>query len=157
MNRSLRNVKKEIRILGLDTCNPRVIIGAVVRGGLYLDGVVVIPPNLNGVQMADEIAKTKYFPELRAIMVHDPKSRLRSKPTMSKTGLPTIIINRQITGKRQSGIRDSSRKFTVVTELDEPSLARILDLTQRRGFLPEPLRIAHLLAKLHTFWDHRSR
>jgi endonuclease V-like protein UPF0215 family len=149
MNRSLGSVKKEIRILGLDTCNPKVTTGAIVRGGLYLDGVVVFPSNLNAAKLTDEIVETKYFPELRAIMVHDPTTRLGSESTMRKTGLPAIFVDRQIRGKRPMGMRDRPRLLSIRTELDRPSLARVLDLTQRGGFLPEPLRIAHLLAKLH--------
>ncbi len=36
-------VKKEIRTLGLDLCNPQRLVGAVVTGVTFLDGVMIFP------------------------------------------------------------------------------------------------------------------
>jgi endonuclease V-like protein UPF0215 family len=152
MSESLRNVKKEIRILGLDACNPKILIGAIVRGGLYLDGVLAFPLKNNSVELAREITETKYFPELRVIMIHDPIHRLNSRVIQRITAMPLIQVplgtktkvgNRETLGNKSS--RD--RRGTVL----HPSvLRRILALTQGREVLPEPARIAHLLAKLHV-------
>ena len=77
MTRSL-TVKKEIRTLGLDLCNPRRLVGAVTRGGDYLDGVLVLPskPTFETTRIASAIIKTRFFPELRLIMTHDPETQL---------------------------------------------------------------------------------
>src|SRR5712692_861551 len=63
-------IKKEIRTLGLDLCNPRRLVGAVVRGGVYLDGVLVFPSNPipESRSIASAILETRFFPELRLII-----------------------------------------------------------------------------------------
>jgi len=153
MRRSLKNVKEEIRILGLDACNPRVVVGAVVRGGLYLDGVVVFPRRLRAGQLANEIKSSKYFPELRTIMVHDLHRDLSSETIERITRLPTIRVS--LDGRswdRGTGVLYKRQyKLRIRTRLDQSSLRKVLGITQVISHVPEPLRIAHLLAKLHIF------
>src|SRR2546430_4438487 len=81
MRRPIGQVKKEIRTLGLDTCNPRSVVGVIVRGGLYLDGVVSFPHAQNepARNCAERIIELRYFPELRAMMLHDPKDQLEDR------------------------------------------------------------------------------
>ena len=80
MTRPIGTIKKEIRTLGLDICNPRLTIGAIVRGGTYLDGVVSFPSSRNNASrtLAKRIIESEYFPELRAIMQYDPDDQLDS-------------------------------------------------------------------------------
>ncbi len=96
MRRPIGQVKKEIRTLGLDTCNPRSVVGVIVRGGLYLDGVVSFPHAQNepARNCAERIIELRYFPELRAMMLHDPKDQLDSKLLERVTKLPTIAISK---------------------------------------------------------------
>ncbi len=152
MSKTLRNVKKEIRILGLDTCNPKITIGAIVRGGLYLDGVLAFAGQIRAAELAQQITETKYFPELRVIMIHDPRRRLNPRVIRRVTAMPLIQVPR---GKTKfgngEGPHDESRKNWVRTALHPSALGKILALTLLRGSLPEPVRIAHLLAKLHMF------
>jgi endonuclease V-like protein UPF0215 family len=151
--KSVGNVKKEIRILGLDACNSRVIIGAIVRGGLYLDGILAFSKKISSDQLAREITQTKYFPELRIIMLHDRYGNLNPRILQRITQLPFINIP-HVENKRAHGARDfGSTRYQdwSARGLDPSMLRRILGLTQVRGPLPEPARIAHLLAKLHTF------
>src|SRR5207245_7208001 len=42
--------------------------------------------------IANKIAKSRYFPELRTIMVHDPKSLLDPKIMQQGTRLPVVNI-----------------------------------------------------------------
>jgi endonuclease V-like protein UPF0215 family len=147
------HVKKEIRILGLDTCSPRATIGAVVRGGLYLDGILTFSKELTMVHLAKAILETKYYPEVRLIMVHDPKRNLRSKTIQEITNLQILRISSadDALGLSRSKYQwASSKGVTGDPTLDSKSLGVIFRLTQTRGRLPEPVRIAHLLAKLAT-------
>ena len=93
MTRKL-TIKKEIRTLGLDLCNPRRLVGAVVRGGVYLDGVLVFPSNPipESRSIASAILETRFFPELRLIMTHDPKARTDPRVIEKWTKLPVIQI-----------------------------------------------------------------
>jgi endonuclease V-like protein UPF0215 family len=153
MSESLRNVKKEIRILGLDACNPKITIGAIVRGGLYLDGVLAFPKKINSAELAREITETKYFPELRVIMIHDPKHRLNSRVIRRITAMPLIQVplDSKTNDRNRETSETESGQHWGRTALHPSTLRKILALTQVRGALPEPARIAHLLAKLHVF------
>src|SRR5712692_10460970 len=88
-------VKKEIRTLGLELCNPRRLVGAVVRGCVFLDGIVVFPSNPipKSKSIRSAILGTRFFPELRLVMTHDPKGRLDAKVIERVTRLPVIQID----------------------------------------------------------------
>ena len=151
MRASLGVVKKEIRILGIDLCNPNVVIGAVVRGGLYLDGVVAFPERFRTGQLAETIRQTKYYPELKAIMVHGSNRGLNFETIERITRLPTIRISldRPTVGRGARVFGEGRDKLWIRTGLDKSSMGKVLSSTRSIGRLPEPVRVAHLLAKLH--------
>ncbi len=149
MTLSIRAVKREIRILGLDTCRIDEVVGAVVRGGYFLDGVIRLrlPDNHVDRDLARGILVTKYYPELRAIMVHDPGLRLKPSRLEKVARLPVIAVSR----KRRPGTRDAAFHSELGTlfhqsRLPKSVVDKILSLTWTCGRLPEPLRVAHLLA-----------
>src|SRR5262245_23533169 len=89
---TIRTVKREIRVLGIDACRERQVFGAVVRGGLYLDGIICHELEAQAEKgLANAILKSKYFPELRMIMLHDPKARVDSDNLGAKSKLPTMV------------------------------------------------------------------
>jgi endonuclease V-like protein UPF0215 family len=152
MIRPIGAVKKEIRILGLDTCNHRLTVGTVVRGGLYLDGVASFPAYRNDVsrRVAKRITEWAYFPELRAIMLHDPTDQLDSTALEGLTELPTMVISKDELNHSRGYQRfqgDLGRLW-VKTRLEPSSLKKILSVSWTIDKLPEPLRVAHLLARL---------
>jgi len=150
MTRSL-TVKKEIRTLGLDLCNPLRVVGAVTRGGDYLDGVILLPstPMLETTWIASKIISTRFFPELRLIMTHDPEKKLDPTEIERLTKLPVITVDS--TRKRQSdgfkSYKVRQKQLQVKSSLSPRILQEILTTTSAIGILPEPLRIAHLLAR----------
>lgn len=150
--KSVANVKREIRILGLDACNPKVTIGVIVRGGLYLDGILSFSKRISSGALAREITETKYFPELRITMVHDPNETLNSSVIRHITQLPLISVP-LVGGKSALGRISETKQFRWPSSarLDPAILARILELTQVSGHLPEPVRIAHLLSRTTRF------
>ncbi len=154
MTRNL-TVKKEIRTLGLDLCNPRRLMGAVTRGGNYLDGVLVLQPKptLKTTWIASAIIRTRFFPELRLIMTHDPETQLDAKVIERLTKLPIITVDS--TRKRQSdgfkSYKVGEKQLQVKSSLPSEILQEILSTTWATGILPEPLRIAHLLARSRFF------
>jgi len=144
-------VKKEIRTLGLDLCNPRRLMGAVTRGGNYLDGVLVLQPKptLKTTWIASAIIRTRFFPELRLIMTHDPEMQLDAKMIERLTKLPVITVDS--TRRRQSdgfkSYKVEEKQLQVKSSLPSGILQEILSTTWATGMLPEPLRTAHLLAR----------
>jgi len=148
-------VKREIRALGLDLCEPQCLTGAVTRGGDYLDGVLVLPskPTLKNMLIASAIRNSRFFSELRLIMTHDPETRLDPNVIERSTKLPVIQVD--ATKKTQSEGFESykiGRKHLLVrSSLPPRILQKILSTTWTTGMLPEPLRIAHLLARSRFF------
>ncbi len=149
MIRRMRAVKEEIRILGLDTCNPGLTVGVVARGGLYLDGVISFPPNPKNTmrECARRIVDSTYFPELRAVMLHNPEDERESRSLERITGLPTIAISKD-EPRSYSAFHGNLGRLWVNTRLELTILKKILTASWTFGRLPEPLRVAHLLASL---------
>jgi uncharacterized protein len=144
---SLRTVKKEIRVLGVDTCRKGVIIGAVARGGLYLDGVMGLQgaDSTNSLAVAKFVQASRYYPELRVIMIHDKGRHLNARRLEEEVGLPLI----QVATSPKRGYKRYLTKngaVSVRTRLSAETVTRIVSLTWTRGTMPEPLRIAHLIA-----------
>jgi len=152
MTRPVGTIKKEIRTLGLDTSNPRLTIGVIVRGGTYLDGVVSFPSSRNDRSrtLAKRIIETEYFPELRVIMQYDPDDQLDSTVVERITKLPTIVISndKPNDGRGYQCFQGDLGRLWVKTRLESATLKKILSVSWTTGNLPEPLRVAHLLAKL---------
>ncbi|HEX9613806.1 MAG TPA: hypothetical protein VGA05_09340 [Candidatus Bathyarchaeia archaeon] len=152
MIRPMRAIKEEIRILGLDTCNPRLTVGVVARGGLYLDGVISFPPNPKNTMgdCARRIVDSAYFPELRAVMLHDPDGERDSRALERTTGLPTIAISKDEPGhgRGYKVFHGNPGGLWVKTQLELTILKKITTASWTFGRLPEPLRVAHLLASL---------
>jgi endonuclease V-like protein UPF0215 family len=151
MIRSFGAIKKETRILGLDKCNPRLTVGVVVRGGSYLDGVISFPPDSrnNSRESARRIATSAYFPELRAIMIHTQSYERESASVERITNLPTMAIMENEPSNRQGYKRLDGNlgELWVRTRVESTILKKILTASWTMGKLPEPLRVAHLLAK----------
>lgn len=148
MIRPLTTVKKEMRTLGLDGCNPKRIIGVVVRGGYFLDGAVLFE-NKSGNSLGAQIVNIPYYPELRCIMLHDQTNRLKTASIERQTGLPLIkVSNHSNSSKKETMVSVRKRgRLSVKTRLPTSTLEKILGLTWTIGRLPEPVRVAHLLAR----------
>jgi endonuclease V-like protein UPF0215 family len=148
-------VKKEIRTLGLDLCNSQRLVGVIVRGGVYLDGVEVFPlnPILKSRSIGSAILGTRFFPELRLIMTHDPEARLDARIIERLTKLPVIQVNsarkRNLNGFKPYKV--GRKELQVKSSLQPGILQEVLSTTWATGMLPEPLRIAHLLARSRIF------
>ncbi len=148
MIRTIETVKPEIRILGLDTCRNGEVFGAVVRGGLYLDGFVHFDLERSGSrQLGEYVLATKYYPELRALMLHDPKDRLVITTIENVTMLPVIIISKGWRAARgYSVFRSPHGAVQRKSSLPSSTVDKILSVTWTYGTLPEPARVAHELA-----------
>jgi endonuclease V-like protein UPF0215 family len=142
-------VKKEIRTLGIDLCNHRRFVGVVVRGGLYLDGVLAFPSESKpkNSSIASAILGTRFFPELRLIMTHDPERLLDARLIERLTKLQVIEV--EGARKRESqGFRPykvGRKELQAKSTLEPETLQEIFSETWVTGRLPEPLRIAHLI------------
>ena len=159
-------IKKEIRSLGIDLCNPKHIVGAIVRGGLYLDGVVVFSrgPTPWNSSIANEIVRTRFYPELKLIMTHDPYQKLDFRKIEKSTKLPVLEVSskpKPTTPDRFRGFRIGKKEVFVKGRLETRIVEKVLERTWTMGFLPESLRVAHLIArsrflgKNRLFWANK--
>ena len=179
------HIKREIRILGIDDSalisDSIMIIGAVFRGGEWLDGVLRSKITRDGMDATDVIIEmvtsTKHYPQIRVIMLDgvtyggfNPVDIVR---ICEETGLPVIVIMRACPDfeKIESALENLSNpderleiikragKITqVVTKdvsnpiymqcagIDVNDACRIIQLASTRSNVPEPIRVAHLIA-----------
>ncbi len=149
MIHAIETVKQEIRILGVDTCRSGQAFGVVTRGGKYLDGVIRFSLERNSsTSLGKALLGTKYYPELRAIMMHDPKSHVVASILEKSTKLPVIaVLGKRRPKGRYSMFRSEYGTIGYRSRLPRATVERILGLTWTYGPLPEPARVAHLLAE----------
>ena len=152
MIRRIGAIKEEIRILGLDTCNSDLILGVVARGGLYLDGVIPFSSDAksSSIERTRRIIDSAYFPELRAVMLHNPNNERDSDSLENATRLPTIAICKDEPARNRGykTFNGNLGQLWIKTRLEPTILKKILASSWTFGRLPEPLRLAHLLATL---------
>jgi uncharacterized protein len=146
MTHEIDTVKPEIRILGLDACRTGATVGAITRGGQYLDGILNFHETTTR-KLAEEIRESRYYPELRIVMLHDPKHRLEPKQLWKATGLPIVEITKSRLRNRNSYARfEKQNKIIYVrSKLNPETIRKIIHLSWVIDDLPEPVRVAHLL------------
>jgi len=158
-----------------------MIIGAVFRGGEWLDGVLRSEITRDGMDGTDVIIEmvtsTKHYDQIRVIMLDgvtyggfNPIDIVR---IYEETGLPVIVIMRACPDfekieaalenltqakERLEIIRRAGNISRVVTKdasnpiyiqcvgIDRRDARRIVQLSSTRSNVPEPIRVAHLIA-----------
>lgn len=105
-----REIKPEIRILGIDDCpfNPHrrgkvMLLGVVFRGGLCLDGVMRTEVEVDGRDSADKIVamvrSSPHYKQLRVIMIDSITvagfNIVDLQKLRQETRLPVIAITRE--------------------------------------------------------------
>lgn len=177
-------MKKEIRILGFDdmpflfTDKQVDIVGVIMRGGTYLEGVVKTTIAVDGTDATQKIIElittSKHKAQLRVIMFDGAAlggfNVIDCKQLYDETTIPTLTITREnpdmktIKKTLQSHFTDWETRWSLLTQgslhelkLDFPVYVRTFGLTKQeteetiristiRGAIPEPLRVAHLIA-----------
>ena len=183
----MKNIKREIRILGFDDAPfiPRSkdnvpVIGVVFRGGDFLDGILKIEVTIDGMNatkiLAELINKSKHKKQLRIIMLDGITlggfNTINISELYEKTGLPVVAINRKKPDlekiktalknfddfdERWECVKDAGRFYKTKIEknkniyfqfkgLKRMEAERIIKLSCTRSLIPEPLRVAHLIA-----------
>jgi hypothetical protein len=101
-------------------------------------------------ECARRIVDSAYFPELRAVMLHDPDGERDSRSLERITSLPTIATSKDEPrhGRGYKVFHGNLGRLWVKTLLEPLILKKILTSSWTFGRLPEPLRLAHLLASL---------
>jgi endonuclease V-like protein UPF0215 family len=166
-------IKKEIRIVGFDDAaflpksNQLVpVIGLIYRGGEFPDGALRTDVEVDGTDATEKIINlinsSRHKQQLKVIMFDGITlagfNVLDIKEIYEKTGLPVIVINRKLpnfekrwkciqnAGEiRSCKVKDGKVYYQVVGLSDEETKA-IINLSSTRSYIPEPLRVAHIIA-----------
>jgi endonuclease V-like protein UPF0215 family len=175
--------KKEIRIIGWDDSSfekglkPQKVhlVGAIIRGGDYLDGVLSTEVNYDELDATDKISeainKSRHKGQLRVIMTDGISfagfNLVDIQELSKKTGLPVIVIQRKKPDIKeflnaQKRFQDFEMRRKIVEKsgkfhrfgkvwfqfsgLSEKECQEILSLSSKHSIVPEPIRIAHIIA-----------
>ncbi len=151
----IRQVKKEIRVLGL-AAEPLdgsyVCVGVVYRGRLGMDGVLCCSSTSQDITAtaANMIRDSAHFNQIRVIAVDmdqlPPEVGLDLDALASGTGKPVLGLTRA-GGELDERYMFGWRGFTVTSMgLGRGDAERVLDTCSVEGF-PEALRVASLVAE----------
>ncbi|RXA17095.1 DUF99 family protein [Methanosarcina sp. MSH10X1] len=177
------HIKPEIRILGIDDSallsEKVMIVGAVFRGGDWIDGVLRSEITKDGLDATDVIGslikKSKHYGQIRAVILdgvtYGGFNVVDIQMLYRETGIPVIVIMRSYPDfeKIKSALKyfpDGGERWTIIKragKIEEiagqknpiyiqragiglETVKKIIQLTSIRSNIPEPLRVAHLIA-----------
>ena len=177
-------MKKEIRILGIDDMpfsfkdEFTSIVGVVMRGGIYLEGVLKSNIKVDGIDATEKIIemieKTRHKKQLKIIMIDGIAlggfNVLDGEKIFNETGLPIITITRnkpdmeKIKKALKKHFDDWEKRWEIINKgkteeinlrykiyikyfgINEEEAINAIKISTIRGAIPEPIRIAHLIA-----------
>ena len=180
------DVKKEIRILGIDDApfdkfkdKEVLIVGTIYRGGDWPDGIISTKITVDGDDATDKlielIKRTKHRDQLQIVMLDGIAfggfNVVDIKKVYEKTKLPVITLMRSKPNfakiekaiknvrnyelkmkriKKAGTIHEVNIKETPIffqaVGLRFDKVVAILKLSCTRSLIPEPIRVAHLIA-----------
>jgi len=178
-------IKPEIRILGIDDGpfnlwkdRKTVLIGAIFRGGVFMDGVLKSDVTIDGMDITDVIinmVKNTKHKDLRIIMLdgitYAGFNIVDILRLFRETGLGVIVITRKFPcfndiKKAIKNFSDFEERWALIEAAGKPrkvktqrgfiymqkcgvtlkDAKKIIKISSTRSIIPEPLRIAHLIA-----------
>lgn len=174
-------MKKEIRVIGIDDSpfakfqdKESFIIGAVFRGGSFIDGILSARVYVDGNDSTDKISEminsSKFRTQLQAILLDGIAvagfNIVDIEQLWQKTKIPVIVIMRSYpeldnlksalekTGHSQKikslenagPIHKAGNLFIQKKGLHLKEAEEIIKITSTHSLIPEPIRVAHLIA-----------
>jgi endonuclease V-like protein UPF0215 family len=151
-----------------------IVVGTIFRGGTLLDGILTTKVSIDGdnstSKLVGMINKSKFKPQLRCILLNGIAlagfNVVDIKELNKKTGIPVIVVIRKYPDFKR--IEETLKKINkqkkykliekagpvekvgkIYIQRKGISLKRakeILKLTCTRSLIPEPIRVAHLIA-----------
>jgi len=188
MKRLEGKIKKEIRVIGIDDSPFRksdkecIILGAIYRGGNYIDGLVSSKVKIDGNDatkiIIELIKKTRHYGQLSCIMLDGIALAGFNVVDINELGkkakIPVVVMMRKLPDlkkidralksfmekgnaeKRMSIIRKAGniystkikdrRVYFQISGIAPSKASEIIRVTTTHSLIPEPLRVAHLIA-----------
>ncbi len=151
-----------------------LVVGTVFRGGNYPDGILSTKVKVDGSDSTDKLVvmvnKSKFKPQLQSIILDGIAmggfNVVDIEKLNKKTGIPVIVVVRNYPDfKRINSILKKLKKprqIKLIEKAGEPikvgkiwvqfkgisieKVKEVIRVTATRSFLPEPIRVAHLIA-----------
>jgi len=151
-----------------------LVVGTVFRGGSFLDGMVSTHVEKDGedatLRIVEMINESKFKPQLQAIFLNGVAvagfNVINPISLNKETGIPVIIIIRDYPDYKKmfSALEKlgMQKKIGIIEKLPKPSKVddiyvqnigisrketlKLLNITRTHSHIPEPLRVAHLIA-----------
>jgi len=176
----IRNVKKEIRIIGWDDealgrKKYISVVGAITRGGGRLDGLLKTKIERDGLdatkKISDSIINSRQYDQLRIIMLDGITfggfNIVDIKKLNKLTKLPVIVIQRKMPNikmflKAIKNLNDYKERIKAVKNagnfhtgenlifqcvgIGVKTSKKIIKISSPNSIVPEPLRLAHIIA-----------
>lgn len=185
-------LKREIRVLGIDDApfdkfkdKDVLLVGTFFRGGSFIDGIVSTKVKVDGSDATHKIAelvkKTKFYPQLRAIMLDGIAvggfNVVDIVKIYQKTKVPVIVVIRKYPDfkkiehaliklkkaskikllRRAGQIHKAGNIYMQFAGTTQEQAREMLKITCTRSFIPEPVRVAHIIASGITFGESRGK
>ena len=151
-----------------------LVVGVIMRGGSWVDGILSTNVTVDGddstKKLIEMINKCKFKPQLQCIFLDGIAvagfNVIDIKELSSKTKLPVITVIRRmpdISNIKKTLIKINKKEkikliekagnvvridniFVQLTGIDLEEAKKILKIVCTRSLIPEPLRLAHLIA-----------
>jgi uncharacterized protein len=161
------------------------IIGVFYRGGNFLDGILSTSAAVDGSdstgKIAEMVSRSKFYSQVRAIMLNGIAvggfniidirllSRATKKPVIVVTrkqpniaemeaALRKLKMEKKIRLIKAAGEISTAGKVLIqVAGISAEKAREIVKLTATHSFVPEPIRVAHLLASGIAFGESRGK
>ncbi len=184
--------KNEIRVIGIDDSpfnkfkdRKVLIVGVVMRGGLYVDGVLSAKAFVDGndstKNIIEMINKCKFRPQLQCIFLNGIAvagfNVIDIHELNKKTKLPVIVAirkNPDIAKLKKTLIRIKKKNkikliekagkvekigdiYVQLAGINYENARKILKIVCTRSLVPEPIRLAHLVAQGVVLGESKGR
>ena len=151
------------------------VIGTFFRGGNFIDGVLSTTADVDGAnstkKISEMIIKSRFRPQLQAILLNGIAvggfNVIDIEKLHKKTGIPVVVVIRKYPdfSKIYSALKKIKmhRKIKLIEKAGEPvkigriyvqykgiaeeNVRKLLKITCTHSYIPEPIRVAHLIGQ----------
>ena len=181
-------MKSGIKTVGIDDGHftkdndkETLVVGAVVRGNIELEGVLRTHIEIDGCDATEKIIemikKSRHYRQLKAVFTNSIMlgglNILDINQMYEELGISVIAVLRKEPNiqKLVDGIKERfPEKAEILVEYGKPkrfgkiyyysvgkNVEELIKITTRKGSIPEPIRLAHLIATGVTLGESRGR
>ena len=161
------------------------IIGVFYRGGNFMDGVLSAKVQIDGTDSTQAVSKmvrgSKFYPQLQCIMLDGIAvggfNIIDVRELSSETKLPVIVVVRDypdferiLSVLKKLGMESKialienagkpirlGKIYAQLINISEDKAREIIRITASHSFIPEPIRVAHLVASGIYFGESRGK